>query len=255
MSDTFTWLHFSDLHWGAEKTKNYWPKVEEALFSDIQKLSGKNELTVDAVFFTGDMVNHGSEYDEFNLWLKRLEEIFKGQEKKPLFLPVPGNHDLVRPEFWKDGADLKDSVDLIKTHWDDPDREDLRNRIWQKDETSGTWKVFQKTFENYTAWLNNPGRPFPLPDNYTPGLLPGDFSCSIPMGGGNKIGIIGLNSSFLQLGAGNYEGRLDLHISQLRAVCGDHYTDWFKDHSLSFLMTHHPVAGFQKMDIANLLKR
>ena len=113
MTDTFTWLHFSDLHSGSNNAENYWPNIEEKLFPDIKKLLQENKLSIDAILFTGDLVNRGTEYDDFNEFLDRFKKEFP--DEKTIFLSVPGNHDLVRPPY--DG----DSVTIIRNDGDKKD--------------------------------------------------------------------------------------------------------------------------------------
>ncbi|MBI3273154.1 MAG: SUMF1/EgtB/PvdO family nonheme iron enzyme [Planctomycetes bacterium] len=61
----------------------------------------------DVVFFTGDLANAGdpAEYDELDRILERTWEHFGSLGSSPLLLPVPGNHDLVRPNRRKPEAD------------------------------------------------------------------------------------------------------------------------------------------------------
>lgn len=242
MTDTFTWLHFSDLHWGSNNTRSYWPNIETQLFEDIKNLKQKNNLSIDAILFTGDLVNKGGEYSKFNNWLGKLKKLFPNEEDFPILLSVPGNHDLERPSFDNDNAAR------IRTEWAKND--DIKKRIWEHDKDSGTWEVIQKAFANYDSWLKDPKRFFPLPEGFIHGLLPGDFAYTFPLKNGSKIGVLGLNSAFLHLDDGDdknrYKGHLDLHISQLENLFNQKenkrtYSDWFKEHSLCLVMTHHPV--------------
>ena len=70
-----------------------------------------------------------------------------------------------------------------------------------------------------------------LPQNVKSGLLPGDFAVTIEKEG-VKLGIVGLNTSFLQLADGNYEGKLALHTQQFHAVCGGNGPAWTQDHQV-----------------------
>ena len=245
MTDTFTWLHFSDLHSGSNNAENYWPNINEKLFPDIKTLLKENKLSINAILFTGDLVNKGTEYANFNEFLNRFKNEFP--DEKPIFLSVPGNHDLVRPD-----NESSHETHIIKKHWATDEK--IRNCIWKKQTETGTWKLIQNVFKNYTSWLENENRPFSLPNEYFyRGLLPGDFAYTFRLKNGSKIGVLGLNSAFLQLDDGKdrngYKGCLDLHISQLTHLFekynGSH-ADWFQEHSLCLVMTHHPVDWLSK---------
>ena len=67
-----------------------------------------------------------------------------------------------------------------------------------------------------------------------------------------KIGIIGLNTSFLQLSADKYQGKLALHSQQLHAVCDGNGPHWLKQHHTSLLMTHHPPEWLDKESYTHL---
>ncbi len=79
----------------------------------------------------------------------------------------------------------------------------------------------------------------------TPGLLPGDFSAALTVGP-RKIGVIGLNTAFLQLTGDDYKGGLDIHTAQITSLCGTDHQDWFSKHDLCVLLTHHPVDWFSE---------
>jgi hypothetical protein len=68
------------------------------------------------------------------------------------------------------------------------------------------------------------------------GILAGDFAATINVRG-HAIGIIGLNSTFLQLASGDYQGRLVWDARQVQAVCGD-IADWTANHDARLLVTH-----------------
>jgi NB-ARC domain len=67
--------------------------------------------------------------------------------------------------------------------------------------------------------------------------LPGDFSTTIEHAK-RRIGIVGLNTTFLQLAGGNYEQRLVWNARQLHAVCESGIDRWAKQHDVCLLLTH-----------------
>ena len=92
-----SYLHLSDLHIGDKYQKGLISQTKKILFEDIDFILTKIK-TLDVVFFTGDLVQKGTE-EEFTLledFLKELWELFKKCGQNPYLLCVPGNHDLER---------------------------------------------------------------------------------------------------------------------------------------------------------------
>jgi uncharacterized pyridoxamine 5'-phosphate oxidase family protein len=213
---------------------DYWGSIEPGWFKDIDGLKEECGGGWDVVFFTGDLVNRGEE-KEFNGFSKRLKRLFDHLKKtgsEPCFIAVPGNHDIQRPSS-KD-ASCKGLTKL----WDTD--EDIRSSIWRKEEDSDYWKTIKTAFGNFTTWWNKAGKDFPIPAGIKPGLLPGEFSLTLEIGT-YKIGIVGLNTAFLQLSEGDFKGKLDAHPAQLTALCGADHQDWVNLHDACFLLTHHPM--------------
>ena len=220
------WLHLSDFHCGLEEQNTLWPSVQTAFFDDLARLYDKCGPW-DFIVFTGDLVNKGSEFEKLNERLDRLYRKLRELGCKPVLFAVPGNHDLVRPdpkssavhglETW-----MKDSY-IKKIFWEDPD---VDYRV-----------VVDNAFTDYKHWIST--HSFPKASQIKWGILPGDFAATFEKDG-FKIGIVGLNTSFLQLTDGIYEERLAIDYSQLIAVCGDYPDEWIRHHHLCLLMTHHP---------------
>jgi hypothetical protein len=61
---------------------------------------------------------------------------------------------------------------------------------------------------------------------------------------GIKIGLVGLNSTWLQLENGDYQGRLQVDVKQLLAVTGDDPVAWCSGNDVNVLLTHHPATWF-----------
>ncbi len=68
--------------------------------------------------------------------------------------------------------------------------------------------------------------------------MPGDFAYSLEHDG-LRIGIVGLNTAFLQLQGGDYLGKLAWDVRQLDLVCGGAVDDWQRSHDFCLLLTHH----------------
>lgn len=70
------------------------------------------------------------------------------------------------------------------------------------------------------------------------GTLPGDLTATLPKGG-RHIGVMALNTAFLQLAGGDYEGKLVWDPRQVAALCPDGVDRWQADHDLCLLLTTH----------------
>ena len=60
-----------------------------------------------------------------------------------------------------------------------------------------------------------------------------------------RVGVVCLNSSFLQLTSDDYQRRLDLDVRQLANVCEGDHIRWLEEVDLAFLLTHHSPAWLE----------
>jgi len=219
----------TDLHFGLDDQSWLWPKVKHDLFRDIEKMSAKVNGW-DLVFFTGDFTQHGQkeEFDRLNQVLDELWKILSKSGHTPLLCMVPGNHDLVRP----DPASVN-AIAMSKFWWSDTS---LRKKFWQE-EACELRIVVEGIFANYLQWTDAISVPTITKKT---GLLPGDFSATFKKGS-VALGIVGLNTAFLQVTDGDFEKKLELHSSQLSAVCEGDPDSWLRKQSTNVLLTHHPM--------------
>lgn len=232
---SFNWLHLTDLHSGLHGQSSLWPNVREAFWNDLEKLH-KMSGPWDAVLFTGDLVQSGSEAEFAELEDKVLGPLWahlaKLGTKDPVLLTVPGNHDLARPESKKPKAALRLMLqkngfgEIAEEFWSDPSCEYR--------------EIVSAAFANYQTWSKKNVRNKGV--TITPGELPGDFSASLNVqtddGEPLKIGIAGINTTFLQIEKGDYKQRLVLDPRQLHQACDGDLPAWTKDHDACILMTH-----------------
>jgi hypothetical protein len=225
-------LHLTDLHWGTEGFDRYWPTAGDNFYTNLRELLAERAKlnSLDLVLFTGDLVYSG-QADQFEAVnekvIGKLWELFDELPfaKSPELLAVPGNHDLCFPE---DSAEL-----TLLTHlWDNPNA-GIEKDFW-KSPKPRTREVVEKAFENYVEWW----RSAPHKPEVSDGILPGDFSTTIAKR--YKLGIVGLNSAFLQLTRDSYQNRLALDVRQFHEVCEGDGPGWVKEHDLCLLLTHHP---------------
>jgi len=185
----------------------------------------------DLVFFTGDLTQRGSadEFDQLDRLIEDLWDRLGRLGSRPQLIAVPGNHDLVRP------ADSFDPVVIALRQWHDDRR--LRDHVLTGPENAYQERL-RGAFGAYSEWAARE-RWGPAPSRH--GALPGDFAHSLSVGG-VALGIVGLNSAFLQLSDGDHLERLDVDPRQLHAVCEHDAPEWLRRHHLNFLLTHHSPA-------------
>lgn len=226
----FSWLHLTDLHYGLKGQDCLWPNLRQPFLDDLEKLHDRCGPW-HAVLFTGDLVQSGAP-EQFTrmqqeflspLW-ERLQQLGSGDAK---LLAVPGNHDLIRPDPTSDSP----AADTLVR----PDRfADVADRFWS--DPAGSYRaVIDEAFAGYLEWWAGvPQRPQGL----TCGTLPGDFATTLTIAG-RHIGIIGLNTAFLQLAGGDYKERLVWSVQQLHALFPDGIDRWLPMHDQCLLLTHH----------------
>lgn len=228
-TSAFSWLHLTDFHYGLKGQDCLWPTLREPFLDSLAALHDRCG-SWDAVLFTGDLVQSGesAQFEKVQtevldpLW-EKLRELGSGNA---VLLAVPGNHDLYRPNPLEDNPAVdtlleKDGFRRIEAKfWDQP--------------AGGYRRVINDAFAAYSQWWEKaPHRP----GTVRAGALPGDFSVTLECGG-QRIGIVGLNTTFLQLAGGDYEGRLVWDARQLHAVCDGGVDTWSKQHDVCLLLTH-----------------
>jgi hypothetical protein len=185
----------------------------------------------DAVFFTGDFVQTGKtgEYELVDGIIHRIRERLDELGSQPTLFGVPGNHDLVRPAALSGTAQFVDN-------W--PRNLALRTDFWGT--PSGEFRTgVMAALANWSTWWES-NRSTALAD-YENGELPGDFRATLDVGD-LRIGVVGLNSTFLQLGSGDQEGKLTVDLRQIQKCFPSGIATWGSEHDLTILLTHHPAS-------------
>jgi tetratricopeptide (TPR) repeat protein len=226
---SFSWLHLTDFHYGLKGQDCLWSTLREPFLDSLAALHERCGPW-DAVLFTGDLVQSGesAQFEKMQaevldpLW-EKLRELGSGGA---VLLAVPGNHDLYRPNPQEDNA----AIDVL-LETDGFQR--IQEKFWDNP-AGGYRRVINDAFAAYSQWWDKaPNRP----SGVKTGALPGDFSVTLQEGG-RRIGIVGLNTTFLQLAGGDYEGRLVWDARQLHAVCDGGVDTWSKQHDVCLLLTH-----------------
>jgi hypothetical protein len=237
---TFTILFLTDLHWRQGGSEDRWHDVEKPFFDSLTfELAGRTQL--DLVVFSGDLVFSGLPEqfrDGVDPFCVRLWSHFKKHRLgDPILLTVPGNHDLQRPSSYGEDAALKTLHSFF-------DNEGVRGSIFSV-ESGDLLALIQRAFGSYSEWqIRNTG--YQVYENklheanYERGKLPGDFSYRLTKQG-KTLGIVGLNSAFLQLTGDDFEQRLALDSSQFHRCCRPNGREWLSTNDANILMTHHPT--------------
>lgn len=237
MGSMIRWLHLTDLHVGMNDQDWLWPRMRIKFRDDLRKIS-EAAGPWDLVLFTGDLVQKGMEYAKLDEVFDDLWRWFAELGCDPELLAIPGNHDLQ----WRDA---KDPVVTMLQKWDS--ESDVREGYWN--EAGGPYRqTVMEAFSDYEAWWRDTTR---KPDGVRHGELPGDFACTFTKGD-LRLGIVGLNSAFLQLtakrgrGRGTYRGHLAVDPRQFHGACDGDGVKWAESHHACLLMTHHPPEWLHK---------
>ena len=124
------------------------------------------------------------------------------------------------------------------SNWTD---EDIKNEyFWEKPNIY--FDFINERFQNYVQWYNNTA--IRKPEDIYWGYLPGDFYTSLTLQD-VKLGIVGLNSSFLQLYNGDAKQKLGIYNKQINSLFNEKYIEWIKEQDLPIMITHHSPEWFE----------
>lgn len=224
--DSLRWLHLSDLHCGQRGEKSRWPTAREPFLRDLAELS-RRIGPPDVIVVTGDLAFSGQRR-EFEQCKERMDAISTLFTKPPLWVTVPGNHDLRRP--MPGDATARG----LRSYHDDVE---LRRAVHRS--SSETARQLRKLFGEYERFFKEhilsvwkaQGLSHRL------GSLPGDFALVVSASG-LSLGLVGCNSAYLQLGDDDYERRLSLEPEQVPVDL----PQFASDCDASLLLLHHPPS-------------
>lgn len=242
------WLHLSDLHLGC-RGEDLWWQVEEELRPSVRAMA-QSLGPPDLILFSGDLTNRGAaeEFAGVDRFLDKLLGWLRdeGATVDPLILPVPGNHDLQRPQGRK--AFEYRVLDRYGQGADDEDVRLVDEELWDQRKAS----FLNPLFKAYRAWLQR--RILPELERRKVAVhrshIPGDFWVELEIDGAFPLGLIALNSTWQQYQGGDFERRLLLPTRQFQATLpaagGASPLEALKRCERRLLMMHHPPGWFSE---------
>jgi Calcineurin-like phosphoesterase len=229
--NTFTWLHITDLHAGMKRQDWLWPTFKSQFYEDLKVVQESAGL-IDTVIFSGDLTETGKrkDFDRLDEILSELWEIFAKHGSKPNLFVTPGNHDVEWPEK------LKPEHHVLNQWWNHSNvHEDFFT-----DADSPYRLAVAELLREFCLWQERLSKSsIPIVTSQI-GLLPGDQSASIKKGD-LKIGLISLNSTWLQINKEDYHKKLHVDVRQLQSITNESPSAWCDAHDVTLLISHHPV--------------
>ncbi|MFD6319887.1 metallophosphoesterase [Methylorubrum thiocyanatum] len=239
LNNKFRWIHVSDIHVGSSGQSTLWPRFEHDLHADLKRMMSIIGH-IDLIVFSGDLVQSGDakEFEEFDKIITRIHDtVQSNQSAAAPVITVPGNHDLVRPkEFDANGLTLQN-------YWTNPK---LRAHIWETQDNDYI-KYIRTLFENYQFWLESSKKSGIHLTPEKTGILPGDAAYKFTRDD-LTLGVIALNSTWLQLSSDDFKSRLHVDIKQLAAITDNDPGLWVRRHDANLLITHQPDDWFHEPD-------
>lgn len=222
-----TFFHLSDLHAGVSTQDWRWPDLKHLLFEDIKRLEDRNGAA-SFVLFTGDLTQKAAS-DEFEKITDIFEEIRSNcSDTKLKFVVLPGNHDLTRPAK---GSLVSSALKAI------PSDTDLLDRVF--DAQTDPLDEINRLFLNYSRWFEKEVKSGLIWAPNATGKICGDAAYRLQFDD-MAVGIVTLNSTWQQLSAGNFEGKLFIDPRQIQSVTDSDTQTWCHENDFSVLATHHP---------------
>jgi predicted MPP superfamily phosphohydrolase len=246
-------LHLTDLHVGQSEQADYFPGIKQAFFDDLRQCH-KTAGPWDLLVFSGDLAFSGQreQFTELNEFLKELWHVLVELGSNPVFLAVPGNHDLSRPADKKDPVvqDFKKLASLSGK---------AGAKIWDaitKDAKSGHRKAVDAMFANYTRWWTPWAKLAKERLEFRKGLMPGEFAATL-VKGHCRFAFAGLNASVLQASGGDFQGKLAINVRQFNTLVpksSKGSKPWPEDCDAALLITHQPPDWLSADNLQNVFE-
>lgn len=210
-------LHLTDLHYKKDSSSN--SKQRDIIKS--LKLHLESKEKIDLIFFTGDLVNKGENFNDFieasKLLFEELVELTSIQKHNLIF--CAGNHDVYRDQ----------EMEAIKTHISEKiNSNDLLDNFVSK-KSDPQFLESCKNIENFNKFIL---------DYYSDcdDIIEKLYSVHKRTINGNKIGIVTLNTAWRSFSKEDRGKLLFPRLFVIRAL------EEIKDCEKKFLLMHHDIA-------------
>jgi predicted MPP superfamily phosphohydrolase len=236
---TIAWLHLSDLHLRGKET-SVQREIFGKMLADIKTQLKKEELNLDAVFFTGDVAfsGQGEQYTQAIGWFDEVLEACGLAGQRNRFFIVPGNHDVNRNAVEEPGFVLDQYEAFARALLEPEDYEDI-NKFLGDDEHK-KWAF--KKFEGFAGFVDDffPGEGIKFDHNRYYSVRPIEKD-------GHTVVVLGLNSAWLSF-RDNEQGRLLLGERQVCDALEEAQKEW-ANARLHIALVHHPLYWLAEKDI------
>lgn len=214
-------LHITDYHYSSSNSLQV--KVVQSIINTIIE----NRIKIDLIFFTGDLVQDGSKYNNFNAakesLFDKLSENLKVERKNILF--CPGNHDIDRGAIHRA---MKSFFDLEITSNDT-----LDDFCKKKDEA--VYEDSIRPSKNYNDFLSK----YHIIDNSN--KLNDFYSIHFRQVNEKKIGIVCLNSAWISSIDLNKNGRDDKGNLLIPNFIFNNIKEELGSVDKKIILLHHPL--------------
>ena len=242
MTNTFTWLHLSDLHLTCKNDGKDWTVksinqdvVIRSLLDAIEKELIKKQQKPNLIFITGDLV-HGGKAEEYQVAKEFCDQLLKITElPKQRLLIVPGNHDVnrdeIKPLHTKNWYQFENQDDVSEVLSDD----DVSHILLRK--LNNFYKFHNEFFDSEGSFKEHfiVAKPIEIPELNI------------------KINLLGLNSALFAGYDGDDKKRLAFGSYQIDQAL----QTMDKSSILSIAFFHHPFSCFHNSEesIQNQIKQ
>ncbi|HEV2533331.1 metallophosphoesterase [Phenylobacterium sp.] len=235
-----TILHLSDFHWSAEK-QNDQRIIVDALIADLAKLQRDRSLSPDLIFFTGDLVQSGDNWEEFQSAQTELIDrvlLATGLQKDRLFI-TPGNHDIRRRVVRSDSfVDVGLTQTLLGV-------DEVNRFIDGLSSESASNQVALARMEHFDRYVVGGGGATPIRSS----PLLRTFSLSLP---GASVGVACFNTAWRATGEGDAVDRNRLLLGERNV---DNAVQDLNGADIRLALFHHPLEWLAEFDESAVTSR
>ena len=226
-------LHISDVHINASSISEIDLLVEK-LINDIKKVKIENDINIDLICFTGDLIGRGDKAFNDEMQIQLAEKHFIQPLLKEIgltekeFILVPGNHEVDKNKIAKiteKGLASISSIEEVNETIDEM-QDEYKNRLQY---------FYDYIYEKYVTDAEKWKLGYSITKNIN------DVN----------IGIVGIDSAWRSTGTGWKErGKMLVGEKQVEALYNN-----IKDADLKICLMHHPVDWVSDLEMTNVERK